>query len=95
MIAEVKMYATVIVPTAISDSFDLLMTAIMISKFVEYLNILNTLNTLRALASLTSLSSPKPLLITIKCGNIDNRSMIARSVKGYLITANTNWSLSL
>ena len=76
--AEIKIYAMARMHTAMSESLDLLITDIMISKLLEYLRALNTLNTLRALAIRSKRSNLKPLFMRINEGNNMKKGLAMR-----------------
>lgn len=81
--------------TAMSDSFDLFITDIMISKLLEYLKARRALSTRRALAILSKRSNLNPLLIRTNDGNIEMRSIMAIGENGYLTNDNTDDDLNL
>lgn len=83
--ADTRIYVIAIAQTASKESLDFLITVTIISKFLEYRNALNTLKTRNALANLNNLKSLKPLLIRIKDGRIETRSIMAIGENGYLM----------
>ena len=77
--------------TASKASFELLITFAIIVILLEYRNALNIRKTRNVLNILKSLNNLNPLLSKVSAGSIEIRSMIANSVKGYLINDDTDF----